>query len=274
MWDAPDWMSRPAHYYTDKDWNLIRRIWSEEKRQGAAPLYWEDVKVGDEPAWTLDGPIEASVAPVPPWGMGLGGSRTMKKEILDPDLFKTMVRGKEDGKYRLPNKEDYIPPAPVKNPMGKGPGGPPPMDEGPGGDAAIDTTDIHKKRENRAPLINYMGRDYAIRHINNWMGDHGWLYNIRWSIMDPRCHALYGKDVPVNPQAERFLSRVPKMKGKHVNAHGLTSDVAIVKSYVYDKYVRDGNFLVELAWWIETIDGEIWQEGGATIKLPSKRLAK
>jgi hypothetical protein len=274
MWDAPDWMSRSAHYYTDKDWDLIRKIWSEEKRQGAAPLYWEDVKVGDEPAWTLDGPIEASVAPVPPWGMGLGGSRTMKKEIMDPDMFKTMVRGKEDGIYRLPNKEDYIPPAPVANPMGKGPGGPPPMDKGPEGDAAIDTTDIHKKRDDRAPLINYMGRDFAIRHINNWMGDHGWLHNIRWSIMDPRCHALYGKDVPVNPQAERFLSKVPKMKDKYVNAHGLTNDVAIVKSYVYDKYVRDGNFMVELAWWIESIDGDIWEEGGATIKLPSKRLAK
>jgi hypothetical protein len=206
--------------------------------------------------------------------MGLGGSRTMKKEIMDPDIFKTMVRGKDDGIYRLPNKEDYIPPAPVANPMGKGPGGPPPMDKGPGGDAAIDTTDIHKKRDNRAPLINYMGRDFAIRHINNWMGDHGWLYNIRWSIMDPKCHALYGKDVPVNPQAERFLSQVPNMKGKHVNAHGLTGDVAIVKSYVYDKYVRDGDFLVELAWWIETIDGDIWEEGGATIKLPSKRLGK
>ena len=45
---------------------------------------------------------------------------------------------------------------------------------------------------------------------------------------------------------------------------------AIVKSQVYDKYVRDGEFLIELGWWIETIDGNIWEEGGATVKLPSK----
>jgi hypothetical protein len=106
------------------------------------------------------------------------------------------------------------------------------------------------------------------------MGDHGWLYNIRWSIMDPRAHALYGKTVPVNPEAERYLYRVPQMKDKYVTAHGLTGDVAIVKSYVYDKYVRDGEFLVELVWWVETIEGDIWEEGGATVRLPSKRLNK
>jgi len=264
MWEAPDWMSRPAHYYTDKDWDFIRKIWAKEKRQGAAPFYWEDVKVGDEPAWTLDGPIEESVSPVPPWGMGIGGSRTMKKEIMDPDIFETMIRGEDDGIYRLPNKEDYIPSTPGIAPKAKEPMG----------DADIDTTDIHKKTDDRAVLINYMGRDFAIRHINNWMGDHGWLHNVRWSIMDPKAHALYGKNVPVNSQAERFLFRVPKMTGKHVNAHGLTGDVAIVKSYVYDKYVRDGDFLVELVWWIESIEGDIWEEGGATVMLPSKRLHK
>ena len=264
IWEAPDWMSRPAHYYTDEDWKLIRNIWSKEKRQGAVPLYWEDVEVGDEPAWTLDGPIEESVSPVPPWGMGTGGSRTMKKEIMDPDIFKTMIRGENDGIYRLPDKEDYVPPVPGADSMEKDP-----MDTG-----AIDTEDIHRKKETRAVLINYMGRDFAIRHINNWLGDHGWLQNIRWSIMDPRAHARYGKTAPLNPQAEHFLSRVPKMKDKHVNSHGLTGDVAIVKSYVYDKYVRDGEFLVELVWWIESIEGDIWEEGGATVRLPSKRLNK
>ncbi len=264
MWEAPDWMSRSAHYYTDEDWKFIRDIWVKEKRQGAVPLYWEDVKIGDEPAWTLDGPVEESVSPVPPWGMGTGGSRTMKEEIIDPDIFKTMIRGEKDGIYRLPNREDYVPHVP----------GPDSIETNPMSEGAIDTEDIHRKTEKRAVLINYMGRDFAIRHINNWTGDHGRLCNIRWSIMDPKAHALYGKNVPVNPQAEHFLSRVPKMKDKYVNAHGLTGDVAIVKSYVYDKYVRDGEFLVELVWWIESIEGDIWEEGGATVKLPSKRLKK
>ena len=34
-----------------------------------------------------------------------------------------------------------------------------------------------------------------------------------------------------------------------------------MKSYVYDKYVRDGDFFVDLAWWIETIEGDIWLAG-------------
>ena len=265
FWEAPNWMKRPAHYYTDKDWEFIKNLWSKEKRQDAKPLYWEDVKIGDEPTWTVDGPIEESIMPTAPWGMGLGGSRTMKKEIMDPKIFKTMLRGEKDGIYRLPNKADYVPPVPddpatVQRPPMK-------MD-----DAAINTADIHKQTETRGVLINYFGRDIAIRHINNWMGDRGWLYNIRWGIMSPETHAAHGKTVPVNPEAERFLEKVPKMKGKHVTTHGLTGDLAIVKSCVYDKYVRDGEFFVELAWWVETIEGDIWQEGGATVKLPSKNV--
>lgn len=256
-WEAPDWMNRPAHYYTDKDWGFIKDIWSKEKRQGAEPLYWEDVKIGDQPTWTLDGPIEESVSPMAPYGMGTGGSRTMKKEIMDSEIFKTMIRGEKDGIYRLPNREDYIPSVPDIEPRQR-----PPM-EGNGAGEDADT---------RSVLINFMGRDIAIRHINNWMGDHGWLYNIRWSIMSPAAHADYGKEVPVNPEAERFLEKVPDMKERHVDAHGLTGDVAIVKSHVYDKYVRDGEFFVELAWWIETIDGYIYEEGGATVRLPSKKI--
>ena len=74
------------------------------------------------------------------------------------------------------------------------------------------------------------------------------------------------------PHSERFLEKVPKMKGRHVTAHGVTGDVALVKSNIYDKYVTNGEFLVELAWWVETIDGYIWQEGGATVRLPSIRV--
>lgn len=203
--------------------------------------------------------------PTAPWGMGLGGSRTMKKEIMDPKIFKTMVRGEKDGIYRLPNKADYVPPVPDDPATVRMP--PMPKKD----DAAIDTKDIHKAAETRGVLINYFGRDIAIRHIQNWMGDRGWLYNIRWGIMAPETHAAYGKIVPVNPLAERFLEKVPKMKGKFVTAHGLTGDLAIVKSCVYNKYVRDGEFLVELGWWVETIDGYIWEEGGATVKLPSKK---
>jgi hypothetical protein len=63
VWDAPAWISRPAHYYTDKDWEFIMGVWSKERRRGAEPLYWEDVEIGDEPAWTADGPIDDPPCP-------------------------------------------------------------------------------------------------------------------------------------------------------------------------------------------------------------------
>jgi hypothetical protein len=30
--------------------------------------------------------------------------------------------------------------------------------------------------------------------------------------------------------------------------------------------------MVDLIWWIETMDGQIWLEGGATVRLPRKSL--
>ena len=264
MWEAPDWLSRPARVYTDADWARIRQLWQGEQRQGATPLTWDAVQVGQAPAPTLDGPILASVAPVPPWGMGSGGSRSLKKEILagDPRL----IRGAKDGIWRTADKAGYLPATPPQ--LAGSTGGPPP-DSG-----AITTTDIHKDGEQRSPLVNYMGRDLAIRHLGNWMGDAGWLHNIRWSIMDPKGHAAMGKPVPANPRAEHFLERlvpfVPAMKGRHVSTHGLTQDVALVQSRVVSKQIVDGQPLVDLVWWIETLDGQIWEEGGATVRLPRR----
>jgi hypothetical protein len=263
LWVAPDWMKRPEHVYTDQDWTLIRKIWSEEKVRGADPLYWEDVKVGDHPGWTLEGPIQASVSPIRPWGMGAGGSRTLKHEILDPATFKTMVRNEKDGIYRLPDPNAAVPAVPKDGSTGGGQ-----MDVPDAG--GIDTTEIHKGSIKRSPLVNYMGRDYAIRMLSDWMGDKGWVEQIRWSIMDPREDLDYGIKVPADPDAEHFLDAVPSMKGRHLTAHGLTKDVAIVKSEVVSKYARDGKFFVDVVWWIESIDGYLWEEGRATVRLPSR----
>jgi hypothetical protein len=221
------------------------------------------VKIGDQPTWTVDGPILQSINPVKPYGMGTGGSRTMKKEIMDPAIFKIMIRDPQTGIYALPNKADYIPAVPDQD-KEKGGGM---MDTG-----SVDTKDIHKQTESRAALINFFGRDVAIRSIHNWMGDRSVITNIRWGIMESETHAMWGKIVPKSPYSEDFLSHVPFMKGKHVSAHGLTTDLAITKSYVYNKYVKDGDYLVDVAWWVESIDGYIWEAGGVTVKLPSKNV--
>ena len=266
FWIGPDWKSRPQHIYTDDDWNRIKDLWSNEKRQGAEPLFWEDVTVGDRPTLTVDGPITASVSPEPPWGMGLGGSRTLKQEILSGSDNLVM---RADGVYTTFDPAGHVPPVPGKN-AAEPADDAPELEEG-----EIDTRDIHAQAaDERAILINYLARDIAIRHINNWMGDHGWLQNIRWGIMPVEAMADVGYDVPRHPTALRFLDKVPGMDGKYVNAHGMTTDLAIVRSYVYDKYWRDGEPLVDLALWVESIDGYIWWAGGATVRLPSKHSGR
>lgn len=256
FWEAPDWASRPEHYYTDKDWCFIKKVWKHEKIRGAQPLYWEDVNIGDEPAWTLEGPIFEGNTPTAPWGMGVGGSRTIKTEILTG----RNMAGEEIELFRSPTDGIYYlsPDASAQVPTPPGQQDPSPIHGDPG------------ERDRGAPLTNFTGRDFAIRHITNWMGDYGWLQNISWSIMDPRAHWGYGKYVVKNPRAVRYLKQVPSMKHKYVNEHGLVKDIALVKSYVTEKYVRDGKFEVKLVWWIETIEGDIWEEGGATVQLPSK----
>ncbi len=270
LWEAPDWLSRPARVYSDDDWRRIMAIWQAERRQGAVLRTWDEVVVGSAPQPTLDGPILASVSPVPPWGMGSGGSRTLKRDILDDATRATLVRGAKDGIWRTRERSGHVPATP---PQPTGFAGGPPPDSG-----AIVTTDIHQDGEQRSPLVNYMGRDLALRHLNDWMGDAGWLVNIRWSIMDPRGHAAMGKPVPANPRAERFLERLepfmPAMKGRYVSTHGLTQDVALVQSRVVSKAIVDGQPLVELVWWIETLDGQIWEEGAATVRLPRQSRAQ
>ncbi len=133
--------------------------------------------------------------------------------------------------------------------------------------------EIHLKDESsgvRGVLMNYVGRDIAVRHINNWMGDHGWLKTIRWEIMTKELMELYDKKVALSPFIGNYMKQVPYMRDKFLDAHPLTEDIALVKSYVTDKYIENGEHLVELVWWIETIDHYIYCDGQAVVKLPSK----
>jgi hypothetical protein len=259
VWEAPDWLSRRPHFYTDEDWRWIKSVWAAEKRRGSEPLYWEDVKIGDRPVPTLDGPVEVSVSPVPPWGMGSGGSKTLKAQIMDAQSARKLIRGQKDGIYRMAHRSEQIPVAPSQE---LPPGAPAPEA------GAIDSRDIHKEGVQRSALVNYMGREFAIRHLGNWMSDRGTLRKISWSIMDPRAFALHGKSAVHNPRADHWLDEVPALRGSHVNTHGLTQDIAYVQSSVVSKYVLDGHFMVDLVWWIQTIDGHIWEEGKASIELP------
>ncbi len=274
IWEAPEWTSKPDHCYTQKDYDWMKEIWSKETVRGADTLYWEAVTPGDEPALTLESPVIDSVLPTAPYGMGIGGTRSLKKEIMDEAVFGTMVKRDQHGIYVLPDKKDYTPAVPDNAQVvmifddGRR------TDEEKEAEGAVDTADIHSAGgADRAPIINFFGRDVAIHHINNWMGDEGVIRSIGWSIMPAATHAAYGKPVPVNPHFVDYLKQAPGMKDRAVNVHGLTRDIALVNSVVTDKYVRNGQYLVKLIWWIEDIEGGIFIAGSAEVELKHREQA-
>ena len=259
-WISPGWDVREEHYYTDEDWDKIIDIWKHEVRNGPNTPYWEDIPIGYRPADTLDGPVDDSIEPTPRLGTGNGGTRTLRKEIMDPEFRKTMYRSKVNGIYRMPNRADAWPKEPAMD-----------LKYGAEVGGGFRSVDLPQDQEGpRYMFINFMGRDYALRHLNNFMGDKGKLVNIKWGIMSPDSLHERGYDVPASPNAVDFLSVVPEKAGKPILIHGLERDVMWVKSYVYDKYCEDGKHYVKLAWWIDTIEEETFESGQATIQLPSR----
>lgn len=258
-----DWQTRPEHIYTDDDWQRMHDIWKNEYRRGSDILYWDDVSIGDTPSWTLDGPFDDTPNPAEPWGPGAGGSRSLRKEYMDEATFKTMIRNPHDGIYRLSKRSLSYPELPQELIANFSIGG--------GfGDLSFTADDDPRCPSGpRAIFINFFGRDVALRHIQNWMGDHGILRDISWGIMNCACFRSVGYDFPEDPDIPDFLSVVPEMKDA-IPTHGLERDVMLIKSRVFDKCIVDGEYQVKLAWWIETIDGQLYESGHATVVLPKR----
>lgn len=276
FWEAPEWDKKEDHYYTDEDYAYFRSIWEKEEIRGANPRYWEDVTIGEKPPVNLEGPLIESALPAP-FGHGIGGTRTMKKEILNPEIFQTMIRD-EHGIYKLKNKEDYTPaiPAGAKAEFV--------IDDGRGDElnaqsekaesaetTGVDTNDIHgTEGDARAAIINFYGRDLATHHLLSWAGDDARLESINWSIMPADTHKAWGYEVPESPYFKRYMNQVAELNGEHVVTHGLTRDIAEIHSVVIDKYVKNGKYMAKLIWWIKDINNDPWIEGAAEISLPHK----
>ncbi|MBQ9032328.1 MAG: MaoC family dehydratase N-terminal domain-containing protein [Parasporobacterium sp.] len=282
FWEDPDWCSKEDHYYTDTDYEYMKSIWEKEEIRGSEPRYFEDVRVGDQPALTLEGPIIDCALPSAPYGQGIGGTRTMKKEILDSEIFRTMTQDSH-GIYRLPNPEDYTPAIPdgVRTAFMVDDGRGEALDEKLDSEDAketketpdedLDTADIHAAAgDERAAIINYVGRDLAIHHLNNWMGDAGRIESINWSIMPAGTHAVYGKPVPKSPYYHAFIQSAPAAEGMMISTHGLTRDIAEVHSQVVERYYKNGKAIARLIWWIQDINQRAWIEGSAEVSLPQK----
>lgn len=248
-----DWTEvRPAHVYTDEEWENIKEIWGKEYVRGADTLYWEDVKIGDEPAWTCDGPVVSDNQSA---GGGFGPMNTVSvRDVLmgtvstDQSPMGQMMAPKvelhkdENGIYRVKAGE-----------MGMG-------------NPFMDTGAKHPNQ--RSVFQNTEGRKYGIRMVTNWMGDDGFLHQFAWRVANDTDHNKF----PAEFDRPSYLLKVPYLKeqGKFTSTHGYEGDVGITKGYVCDKYVKDGKHYVDLVIWSETIEGYIWSECYAVVELPSK----
>ena len=252
-----DWTEvRPAHVYTDEDWEYIKEIWSKEYIRGTDTLYWEDVKIGDEPAWTCDGPVVSDNQ------SGGGGFGPMNTVSVRDVLMGTVSTGQSPmGQMMAPKVELYKDENGIYHVKAGEMGmGFPPMSTGP------------QHTNQRSVFQNTEGRKYGVRMVTNWMGDDGFLHKFAWRVANDTDHNKF----PADYDRPSYLLKVPYLKkqGKFASTHGYEGDVGITKGYVCDKYVTDGKHYVDLVVWSETIEGYIWSECYAVVELPSRGVKK
>lgn len=251
-----DWSDHIIHHYTDEDWDTIRGYWAQEQRRGNSPLYWEDVSVGDQPPVTCDGPFttpEKSPLCCGPsqndWALRqrFGEAHNTRDQFGQyhiPDVEAAEVEAARQKRAAMPPRK----PKPGEKPR--------PL----GGNSPFEI-------RGRASLENYTGRNTALRAIMNYMGDWGRLKKLSWAIgTQDETHL----GIPWHPNRVSSFASVPGMEHCHADIHGEAGDVAINCMVVTRKYTDHGQHLIDLTWWCETLDGQIFTEGTATIALPSK----
>ena len=93
-WISPDWSAVRSIITRMRTGRRFLKSGPGRRPRGDEILYWEDVNIGDMPQVTLDGPIHSSVTPTAPFGMAVGGSRTMR-ELAIPEERAKMTRGRD-----------------------------------------------------------------------------------------------------------------------------------------------------------------------------------
>lgn len=217
----------PVHITTEAEWERIRTLWKNERVRGAKTLYWEDVKIGDEPIPTCSGPVS------------------------DMDMFRlhgAMIRSMPDARGFMEMGEELM-------------------------------TDAYGQKLHfmarhysycrvpgaRAVFYNFTARNFLMRMVTNWMGDDGFIRAFKWRFQN-----LF-ECMSKNEPGRDILAKVPYMRGKYVNRHGMEGDTAVCRGYVTGKYKKDGKALVDLSCWAETLDGDVIQVMEFTVELPCRQ---
>lgn len=133
------------HNYTDEDWAYIHKIENAEVVRGNNTLYWEDVNVSDEPAWTIVGPT-TTLDMIAFNGLGIIESPPMREQLKNKDSLNGLKKD-EYGVYHLMIEGHF-------------------SEAGMGG-----SMPIH---------FMAFGRSLMARLITNWIGDDGWLSKFGW----------------------------------------------------------------------------------------------
>lgn len=250
-----DWSDHIIHHYTDQDWDTIRNYWSKEYRRGSTPLYWEDVQVGDRPPVTIDGPFTT------PDRSPLCCGPSQSDWALRSCFGAPENRRDEFGQYHVPAAEEAQLQQQREQMAQRPPRKPGPAPKKPlGGNSPFEI-------RGRASLENYTGRNTALRAIMNYIGDAGRICRLSWAIgTQDETHL----GIPAHPNRVSSFKNVPGMETCRADIHGEAGDVAINRIVVTGKYQENDGFFVELTWWCETLDGQIFTEGTATVQLPSK----
>ena len=139
-------MGTTRHTYTEADWALIKKIWKEEKVRGSEILYWEDVKVGDEPAWVTTGPTTITEM-VRRFGDQMENTPLTREMIENPDRY----AGLTYDQYNIPHV----------------------MEE-------VHWGDMGRTGGTPSFYMAYGLKTTLVRVISNYVGDDGWLRKLSW----------------------------------------------------------------------------------------------
>lgn len=235
-WECPAWWDlRPRHKYTEADWALIKGVWANEPKPHDDAIFFEDVNVGDHPFEFIEGPV-THLDQIKYHGLGEIGSPSLKVLMNDPFMSKALEYDEATGEYHEMNGVGHLEDGYVPN--------------------------------HRPAFYNHMPIFYVCRAFQNWIGNAAKLDTVAWRIMNNL--PGYENDIREFPEEDSYIGLVPELAGKKIDTHGMAGDLIWIKTYVADKYQQNGENIVKVVYWIQTIDEEIYEEGYVLVKLPSK----
>jgi hypothetical protein len=225
--------TRPAHKYTDADWEILKNIWKNEKIRGAETLYWEDVKVGDEPPMTAENPVtdyDARRYTGFHHTVGAVGGDSARDYLMTGNSERRFYK-RDDGVYGVSSSDRTH----FLNFVGR--------------NFCLRT------------ITNWCGDDGFVRKI-------GWRMVNDFRPEEQMNHFPEGHF----RESWLLKVPSLKKAGKFINTHGMGPDCAICKAYVTEKFIDPdtGDHMVMLTGWAEDMDGNIFQECEFSVALPTR----